>query len=86
MSSTLRVNQVYLYKLKGHPFWPVQLYKVEKDIVTFVYFGSGQSGSLPRSSVGELVPFTQENIKTMKLDKIKSTKLREALKLANQSV
>ena len=74
--------EIYLFKLKGYSYWPVQVSKVEKDIINFVYFGCGRVGSIPKASINDLVPFSDDNVKILKLDKIKSAKLKNALKVA----
>ena len=67
-------------------FWPVQVYKVEKEPVHFVYIGSGHVGSIPKASINDPVPFTDDNVKIMKLDNIHSTKLKNALKFAKDYI
>ena len=39
-------------------------------------------GSIPKASINDLVPFNDDNVKILKLDKIKSAKLKNALKVA----
>ena len=51
-------------------------------MINFVYFGCGRVGSIPKASINDLVPFTDDNVKILKLDKIKSAKLKNALKVA----
>ena len=51
-------------------------------MINFVYFGSGRVGSISKASINDLVPFTDDNVKILKLDKIKSAKLKYALKVA----
>ena len=51
-------------------------------MINFVYFGCGRVGSIPKASINDLVPFSDDNVKILKLDKIKSAKLKNALKVA----
>ena len=52
-------------------------------MINFVYFGCGRVGSIPKASINDLVPFTDDNVKILKLDKIKSAKLKNPFKVAN---
>ena len=51
-------------------------------MINFVYFGCGRVGSIPKSSINDLVPFTDDNVQILKLDKIKSAKLKNVVKVA----
>ena len=51
-------------------------------MINFVYFGCGRVGSIPKTSINDLVPFTDDNVKIQKLDKNKSAKLKNAVKVA----
>ena len=59
---------------------------MEKEPVHFVYIGSGHVGSIPKASINDPVPFTDDNVKIMKLDNIHSTKLKNVLKLAKDYI
>ena len=82
-SSPVRTKQIFLYKLKGHPYWPVQVATVEKDAIHFVYFGSGHVGKVAKTAASDLLPFTDENVKLLKT---KSAKLSQAIQLAKESM
>ena len=69
-------------KFEGYSYWPVQVSKVEKDIINCVYFGCGRVGIIPKASINDLLPSTNDNVKILKFDKIKSAKLKNALKVA----
>ena len=53
----------------------------QKDMINFVYFGCGSVGSISKASINDLVPFTDDNVKILKLHKIKSAKLKNTLKV-----
>jgi len=79
-------KQIFLYKMRGYPFWPVQLSKVGPEKMSFVFYGTGQKGEVSKTAFGGLIPFNEENIKKMKLDKVKSSGLKKAIQAAMDSV
>ena len=50
-------------------------------MINFVYFGCDSVGSISKASINDLVPFTDDNVKILKLHKIKSAKLKNTLKV-----
>ena len=67
----------------GHPYWPIQVAKVKKDAIHFVYFGSGHVGKVAKTAASDLLPFTDENVKLLKT---KSAKLSQVFQLAKESM
>merc|ERR1719234_2022697 len=63
----IQVRDIYLHKVRGHPYWPVQVCRVEEDTVSLVYYETGETNVVPKSSA-DLVPFTQQTIEKLKLD------------------
>lgn len=55
-------------------------------MISFVYYGTGQKGEILKTSSEELVPFTDENIEQMKLNKVKSAGLKKAIQAARDSL
>ena len=74
---------------KGHlppqSYWPVQVCRVEEDTVSLVYYETGETNVVPKSSA-DLVPFTQQTIENLKLDQMKSRKLQKAIAAAEASM
>ena len=65
--------------------WPVQVCRVEEDTVSLVYYETGDTNVVPKSSA-DLVPFTQQTIENLKLDQMKSRKLQKAIAAAKASM
>ena len=81
----IQVRDIYFRKVRGHPYWPVQVCRVEEDTVSLVYYETGETNVVPKSSA-DLVPFTQQNIANLKLDQLKSRKLQKAIAAAKASM
>ena len=86
LARPFRAKQIFLYKMRGYPFWPVQLSKVGPEKMSFVFYGTGQKGEVSKTAFGGLIAFNEENIKKMKLDKVKSSGLKKAIQAAKDSV
>ena len=59
--------------------------RVEEDTVSLVYYETGETNVVPKSSA-DLVPFTQQTIENLKLDQMKSKKLQKAIAEAKASM
>ena len=81
----IQVRDIYLHKVRGHPYWPVQVCRVEEDTISLVYYETGETNVVPKSSA-DFVPFTQQNIANLKLDQLKSRKLQKAIAAAKASM
>ena len=81
----IQVRDIYFRKVRGHPYWPVQVCRVEEDTNSLVYYETGETNVVPKSSA-DLVPFTQQNIENLKLDQMKSRKLQKAIAAAKASM
>ena len=61
------------------------MWRVEEDTVSLVYYETGETNVVPKSSA-DLVPFTQQTIENLKLDQMKSRKLQKAIAAAEASM
>ena len=82
---TVQVKDIYLHKVKGFSYWPVQVCKVDEDGINLVYYETGETNCVPMPGA-ELVPFTEETIANLKLDQLKNKKLQKAIAAARASV
>ena len=64
---------------------PVQVCRVEEDTVSLVYYDTGETKVVPKSSA-DLALFTQQTIENLKLDQMKSRKLQKAIAAAEASM
>ena len=67
------MNEIYLHKVKGFPYWPVQVVRIDKKLISLVYYETGETNSVPMPG-SDLVPFTDVTIANLKLEKIKNRK------------
>ena len=82
-STNFRVMDMYLHKVLGYPPWPVQVSRVEDDKISVVYYGTGEVATLRKAAHSRLLPFTEEIIQKLRLDK--NAKLKKALQEARDS-
>ena len=62
---TIQVKEIYLHKVKGFPYWPVQVCKVDNSVITLVYYETGET-----SCGKNFIPFSEQSITDLKLDQI----------------
>ena len=67
---TIQVKEIYLHKVKGFPYWPVQVCKVDNSVITLVYYETGET-----SCGKNFIPFSEQSITDLKLDQIKSLRM-----------
>ena len=82
---TVQVNDIYLHKVKGFPYWPVQVVRIDKKLISLVYYETGETNSVAMPG-SDLVPFTDVTIANLRLEKIKNRKLQNAIAAARASV
>ena len=82
-STNFRVMDMYLHKVLGYPPWPVQVSRVEGDKISVVYYGTGEVATLRKAAHSRLLPFTEEIVQKLGLDK--NAKLKKALQEARDS-
>ena len=78
---TIQVKEIYLHKVKGFPYWPVQVCKVDNSVITLVYYETGET-----SCGKNFIPFSEQSITDVKLDQIKNKKLKNAIAAARASI
>ena len=79
------MNEIYLHKVKGFPYWPVQVVRIDKKLISLVYYETGETNSVTMPG-SELVPFTDDTIANLGLEKMKNRKLKKAIAAARASV
>ena len=82
---TVKVQEIYLYKVKGFPYWPVQVCKVDYSSITLVYYETGKTSCVAMPGKN-LIPFSEQSITDLKLDQIKNKKLKNAIAAARASI
>ena len=75
------MQEIYLHKVKGFPYWPVQVCKVDDNSITLVYYETGETSCVAMPGKN-LIPVTEQSIKDLKLDQIKNKKLKNAIAAA----
>ena len=59
--------------------------RIDKKLISLVYYETGETNSVPMPG-SELVPFTDDNVANLKLEKKKNRKLQKAIAAARASV
>ena len=80
LTSEFQVRDMLLYKGGGYPHWPVQVSLVHDDKLDAVYCGTGETGTISKSGLSNVLPFNEENILKLRLDSNK--RLARALQAA----
>lgn len=80
LTSEFQVRDMLLYKGGGYPHWPVQVSLVHDDKLDVVYCGTGETGTISKSGLSNVLPFNEENILKLRLDSNK--RLAKALQAA----
>ena len=79
------MGSILLYKLAGHPHWPVRVTSDLNGQLEIVYFGTGETGVVAGKKHSALWDFTLDNVTKFKLSQKKNPKLvmglSEAFKL-----
>ena len=68
LTSEFQVRDMLLYKGGGYPHWPVQVSLVHDDKLDVVYCGTGETGTISKSGLSNILPFNEENILKLRLD------------------
>ena len=82
---TVQVKEIYLHKVKGFPYWPVQVCKVDDSLITLVYYETGETSCVAMPGKN-LIPFSEQSITDLKLDQVKNKKLMKAIAAARASI
>ena len=82
---TVQVKEVYFHKVKGFPYWPVQVCKVDDSVITLVYYETGETSCVAVPGKN-LIPFSEQSITDLKLDQVKNKKLMKAIAAARASI
>ena len=72
LTSEFQVRAMLLYKGGGYPHWPVQVSLVHDNKLDVVYCGTGETGTISKSGLSNVLPFNEENIPKLRLDSNKS--------------
>jgi len=80
LTSEFQVRDMLLYKGGGYPHWLVQVSLVHDDKLDVVYCGTGETGTILKSGLSNVLPFNEENILKLRLDSNK--RLAKALQAA----